>query len=271
MSELDRYSVSSTSPFVANENMDYMESQCVREPKKMCDFKKINNKLLKTVDSLHEGIGSLEECRDLCINAPFRCHTYDFEGVCRLSHHSSITVASVEEPYLTMNGSTSYEMGSCYNVVLDCHATHLIAKLTTNKIFNGKVYARSRPNSCVMDVDNSLNFEITMEYTDPGCGIKQEAPGRFTTDLVLQHHDQIMTSADMGFNLKCSFDLENKSVSHGVELQVSGQIKSVASESAVVPSPNVSMRITDRVGGDIETAQVRHTNWQQFITGDCGN
>lgn len=73
--------------------------------------------------------------------------------------------------------------------------------------------------------------------------------------LKLQH-DQIMTSADMGFALRCSFHLENRSVAHGIELQVSGQIQSMGSESAVVPSPNVSMRITDRVGADINTAQV---------------
>ncbi len=86
-----------------------------------------------------------------------------------------------------MNGSVSYERGSCYNVTLDCQANHLIARLSTNKIFNGKVYARHRPNSCVLDVKQSMTFEMSMDYSDPGCGVKQEEPGRFAADLVLQH------------------------------------------------------------------------------------
>lgn len=230
----------------------------MQEPNRMCEFRKIENRLLKTVDALYEGIATIEECRQLCLEAPFRCHTFDFEGVCRLSHHATATVTQVQEPYLQMNGSLSYERGACYNVSLDCRANHMLATLHTNKVFNGKVYARQRPNSCVVDVTESMSFDISLEYADPACGVKQEEAGRFAVDLVLQHHDQIMTSSDLGFALRCAFHLENRSVAHGIELQVNGQIQSMASESAVVPSPNVTMRITDRVGGDINTAQVSY-------------
>ncbi|CAG7820247.1 unnamed protein product [Allacma fusca] len=256
MSELDRYSLNQPLRFTAAPDFDYLESQCVPEPSKMCEFRKIENRLLKTVDALHEGVATIEECRQLCLSAPFRCHTFDFEGVCRLSHHASATVTQVEEPYLIMNASSSWERGACYNVSLDCLANHLRATLTTNKIFNGKVYSRPRPNACVVDVVNSMTFEMKMDYADPSCGVRQEEPGRFAADLVLQHHDQIMTSSDLGFALRCSFHLENRSVAHGIELQVNGKIQSMASESAVVPAPNVTMRITDRAGGDISTAQV---------------
>ncbi|ODN05285.1 EGF-like domain-containing protein 2, partial [Orchesella cincta] len=256
MSDLDRYGLGVSSRFEAAENTDYMESQCVQEPNRMCEFRKIENRLLKTVDALYEGVATLDECRQLCLEAPFRCHTFDFEGVCRLSHHATATVTQVQEPYLSMNGSLSYERGACYNVSLDCQANHMLATLHTNKVFNGKVYARQRPNSCVVDITESMTFDMKLEYADPGCGVKQEEAGRFAVDLVLQHHDQIMTSSDLGFALRCSFHLENRSVAHGIELQVNGQIQSMASESAVVPSPNVTMRITDREGGDINTAQV---------------
>jgi len=255
MADIDRYSQSGIS-FIPQPNMDYMESQCVPEPSKMCEFKKIQNRLLKTVDSLVEGVTSLEECRQMCLNAPYRCHTYDFEGVCRLSHHSSATVTMIEEPYLIMNGTISYERETCYNVTLDCRAHQLVATISTNKVFSGKVYARSKPNSCAVDVKNSLDFEISMDYGDAGCGVRQDEPGRFVTDLVLQHHDLVMTAADLGFALRCSFHLENKSVAHGIELQVNGQIQSMGSESSIVPSPNVTMRITDRIGGEISSAQV---------------
>lgn len=63
MSDLDRYSLDHLNRFAPLANVEYMESQCVDEPSKMCEFKKIENKLLKTVDSLHEGVGSVEECR----------------------------------------------------------------------------------------------------------------------------------------------------------------------------------------------------------------
>lgn len=258
MSDIDRYSLSQTTPFTVEDSLDFMESQCIPEPNKMCEFKKIEDRLVKTVDALQEGVGSVDECRQLCLSAPFRCHTFDFyEGVCRLSHHSSVTVTQIEEPYLIMNGSASWERGPCYNVTLDCGANHLVAHLATNKVFNGKVYSRSKPKSCVVDVVNDMNFEISMDYTDPICGVKQAEPGRFTADLVLQHHDQIMTSADLGFALRCSFHLEDQTVAHGIELQVNGQIQSMASESSVVPAPNVTMRITNRSGGDISTAQVK--------------
>lgn len=256
MSDVDRYGLGILGKFQENETIDYMESQCVVEPNRMCEFRKIENRLLKTVDALYEGIATLDECRQLCLEAPFRCHTFDFEGVCRLSHHGAATVSHIQEPYLQMNGSLSYERGACYNVSLDCRANNMVAVLHTNKVFNGKIYARQKPNSCVEDVTEALNFEISLEYTDPGCGVKSEEAGQFSVDLVLQHHDQIMTSSDLGFALRCSFHLENRSVAHGIELQVNGQIQSMASESAVVPSPNVTMRITDREGGDINTAQV---------------
>lgn len=256
MAEMDRYTQSGV-PFLPQPNMDYMQSECVAEPSKMCGFRKIQNRLLKTVDALVEGLETVEDCRQKCLHAPFHCHTYDFEGVCRLSHHSSVTVTQIEEPYLIMNGSVSYERETCYNVSLDCRANQLVATISTDKVFNGKVYARNKPNSCALDVKNSLDFEITMDYADPGCGVKQEEPGRFVTDLVVQHHDLVMTASDFGFALRCSFHLENKTVAHGIELEVSGQIHKMGSESSVVPSPNVVMRITDRVGGDITSAQVR--------------
>ena len=56
-------------------------------PKKLCLYDEVKGKILKTVDSVFQGIASREDCEDLCNNAPFRCHSYDFndtgENVCR--------------------------------------------------------------------------------------------------------------------------------------------------------------------------------------------
>ena len=44
-------------------------------------------RILKTVDSVYQAIATKEDCEDLCNNAPFRCHSYDFndtgDNVCR--------------------------------------------------------------------------------------------------------------------------------------------------------------------------------------------
>ena len=64
-------------------------------------FIQVKGKILKTVDSVWQAIDSKEDCEDLCNNAPFRCHSYDFndtgDNVCRLSHHSAHTLTQVNE------------------------------------------------------------------------------------------------------------------------------------------------------------------------------
>ena len=56
----------------------------------------------------------------------------------------------------------TYELSSCYNVTIDCRAADMIATVRTNKIFNGKIYAKDNPNSCVVDVENAIEFDIKM-------------------------------------------------------------------------------------------------------------
>ena len=68
----------------------------------------------------------------------------------------------------------TYELSSCYNVTIDCRASEMIATVRTNKIFNGKVYAKDNPNSCVTDVDNGIEFSIKMGYNDIECNVKRK-------------------------------------------------------------------------------------------------
>ena len=53
-----------------------------------------------------------------------RCHSFDYgdtgSQVCRLSHHSTSTLMQIEEPYLQALGATTYELGACYNVTVEC-------------------------------------------------------------------------------------------------------------------------------------------------------
>jgi len=61
----------------------------------------------------------------------------------------------------------------------------------------------------------------------------------------------LVTSSDLGLALACQYDLTNKSVSNGVDLDVRGDIMPALSEEVIVESPNVIMRITSRDGSDM--------------------
>lgn len=95
-----------------------------------------------------------------------------------------------------------------------------------------------------------------------------------------QHHDQIVTGQDIGLSVRCSYDLQNRSVGQGIELAMAPAVdpgdgsdpdaaaaassaaaasaadKAGVEETAFVISPTVMMRITNRAGGDIHAAQV---------------
>lgn len=153
-------------------------------------------------------------------------------------------------------GAATYELSSCYNVTIDCRSGDMVAKIRTSKIFNGKIYAKGSPNSCVNDVTASLEFELRMAYNDIECNVRKDSTGRYSNDIILQHHDRIITSADLGLSVHCQYDLGNKSVSNQVDLEISGDIQPVLSEEAVVEGPNVVMRVTSKDGVDMVAAQV---------------
>ena len=73
----------------------------------------------------------MEACRDLCLTAPYRCHSFDYgdtgQRVCRLSHHTSVTLTQIQvgtQSTLTTNNinamlkydnvTTSYNLMSLY-------------------------------------------------------------------------------------------------------------------------------------------------------------
>ena len=153
-------------------------------------------------------------------------------------------------------GAATYELSSCYNVTIDCRSGDMVAKIRTSKIFNGKIYVKGSPNSCVNDVTASLDFELRMAYNDLECNVRKDGQGRHSNDIILQHHDRIITSADLGLSVHCQYDLGNKSVSNQVDLEITGDIIPVLSEEAVVEGPNVIMRVTSKDGVDMQSAQV---------------
>ena len=122
----------------------------------------------------------------------------------------------------------------------------MVATITTNKIFTGKIYAKDNPNSCMVDVKGDIQFSISMAYNDIECDVKREARGIYTKQVwlifvdlrvlkndnitffhqvIIQHHDSVVTSSDLGLALHCQYDLGNKTVVNGVDLEVKGEIK----------------------------------------------
>lgn len=107
-------------------------------------------------------------------------------------------------------------------------------EIETSRLFNGKIYPRSQPRNCVRDVTNALKFSISMPYlngvnhsenTDGSgsleCDTKQSEPGTFVNDIVIQHHDLVLTTRDLSVGVHCRFDLRNESVAR-VDLKIQG-------------------------------------------------
>ncbi|XP_067008663.2 uncharacterized protein [Anabrus simplex] len=261
LSDMDRLTVAGSGAFQVADEYDYLENNCVEEPVKLCEFKKLSGRILKTVDSVYQDVGSADECRELCLTSPYRCHSFDFgdtgDMVCRLSHHSRATLTDIQDPYLDVPEAATYELSSCYNVTIVCESGGMVAKIKTSKLFNGKIYAKGSPNSCVEDIRGSLDFQLHMAYDDIECNVRQQGLGRYLNDVVIQHHDTIVTSSDLGLAVTCQYDLTNKSVSNEVDLGVHGEVRPALSEEVIVDSPNVAMKITDRLGSDVlPTAEV---------------
>ncbi|CAG0881310.1 unnamed protein product [Darwinula stevensoni] len=230
-------------------------------------------RILKTVDSVEQDVKSLEACRDKCLGSLEPCRSYDFNdtgnSVCRLSHHTALTLAHIKEPYLSMSTAVTYEMTACYNIEVQCRGTDMLAKIKSTKLFNGKIYAKESPMGCMSSIQDSMEFELSMPYESKACKallystmgisarqVTKSLPGEYTNQIVVQHHKNIVTSADLGLSLICMYDLGSRNVTNNVSLEVEGKIEQIVTEEAYVESPDIIMRITDRKGNDISFAQV---------------
>ncbi|XP_050528281.1 uncharacterized protein LOC126898361 [Daktulosphaira vitifoliae] len=287
LNDVDRFSVAGRPSLMNSGNrsslntaIDYMESNCVMEQPKMCDFSEVDGKLLKTVDAIFENVATMEKCKEICLSSKeFQCRSFDYNetgiNICRVSHHSTSSLSQLDRPYLSVPGAITYQMSSCFSIKVDCRGADMVASIHTNRLFDGKVYAKNRPNSCVNDVSGKLDFELHLDYHNLNCDVQQDLPGKFSTEIIIQHHDQIVTGQDVGLSVKCSYDLHDRSVGQGIELAVAAtesekqetlpdsignngldELSNAVEETAFVISPTVMMRITSREGGDIHAAQV---------------
>ncbi|KAL3221260.1 hypothetical protein MRX96_029592 [Rhipicephalus microplus] len=120
ISDMDRHSVVGDRYFVpAAETSEYLESNCVDESVRLCEFRTVSGKILKTVDAVFQNVTTLEDCRRLCLSVPYRCHSFDLgdpdNSVCRISHHARASLSHIENPYLEIPGAATNELAACYN------------------------------------------------------------------------------------------------------------------------------------------------------------
>lgn len=54
ISDMDRHTVASTGDFLESTEDQYLENNCVDDPVKLCDFQLLENRIMKTVDSVYQ-------------------------------------------------------------------------------------------------------------------------------------------------------------------------------------------------------------------------
>lgn len=107
-----------------------------------------------------------------------------------------------------------------------------------------------------MDVERKREFSLTIGYNDLDCDIEiNKESGRVGAEIILQHHDKIITSGDIGIYISCQYSMNTSVVYQAMELGEELHNQGFA-EELMLKSPDIRMRITDQQGNDITTAMV---------------
>jgi hypothetical protein len=49
----------------------------------------------------------------------------------------------------------------------------MVARVTADRLFGGKIYARGNPKSCAEDVTAVMRFALQLPYDDVDCGVRR--------------------------------------------------------------------------------------------------
>ena len=66
LSDMDRHTVAGTGAFTEAVGEEYLENNCVDDPVKLCDFQLLENRIMKTVDSVYQVTPLIAERRWQC-------------------------------------------------------------------------------------------------------------------------------------------------------------------------------------------------------------
>ena len=69
---MDRLTLAGSNAFQTKIGAEYLENNCAEEPTKLCEFKRLSGRILKTVDSVYQDVSGVDECRELCLSSPYR-------------------------------------------------------------------------------------------------------------------------------------------------------------------------------------------------------
>ena len=76
-----------------------------------------------------------------------------------------------------------------------------------------------RPHSCVADIEQQHEFSLSIGYNDINCDVEMDTEsGRVETEIILQHHDKILTSGDIGLHVSCVYNINSSVVYQAMDL-----------------------------------------------------
>lgn len=106
------------------------------------------------------------------------------------------------------------------------------------------------------DIEKKYEFSLNIGYNDINCDVNMNSKtGEVGTEIILQHHDKIVTSGDIGLHVSCVYNINSSVVYQAMELGEELQNRGYA-EQLLLKSPDIRMRITDQDGDDITSAMV---------------
>ncbi|XP_013792290.1 uncharacterized protein LOC106476169, partial [Limulus polyphemus] len=191
--------------------VDYLENNCIREPRGFCNLKMHRQQMALVADNIRFAM-SIDECQQQCFhNEDFICRAFSYDSLartCAMSHHTLQTPP--DGTFARSNTNDLIEISTCFDVFVNCEPNMMKAKVVTNSFFNGKIYAKEKPKSCVLDVSQSLEFTLPILLAGSDCGTVNEEEGKFSNVLVIQSNDYVVTSQDKAVGVQCSYDVGNK-------------------------------------------------------------
>uniref|UniRef100_A0A336N522 CSON006616 protein n=2 Tax=Endopterygota TaxID=33392 RepID=A0A336N522_CULSO len=255
----NRATLNGNTVLTPNIDAQYMENSCFEETKRRCTFEPLMNRMVNYIDTTISEVKDHMDCRTYCLGANYPCRSYSYnpEKVsCYLSHHSSSTVSRRLAYKPAGINIQTFELVACYGLQLECLADRFVAEITTNRLFNGKVYIKNFEDDCVNDVNNSLAFRFEVKYEDEKCHARQLDKGFFLIDFVIQYFDNIVTFNDIWLSTTCQYDIRDQTLTIPDDLGVY-DIKPTDYDDMLSQMPRIDLAVVYPNGSYIaETSNV---------------
>ena len=88
----------------------------------------------------------------------------------------------------------------------------MTASIQMDRLFDGLVYAKEQPKTCLTEVNNSSEFELVMPLDGTFCNTVNNGKGLYSNYIMVQYNKKIVTSKDIGLSISCEYDLGSRNV-----------------------------------------------------------